>query len=303
MSNTSMLNDALAEHQDKKYYRLIFATSTNHDLSDLSLQLHGITGFYANEYFQPVKRIGRIFNVISDESVFKGHYGVSAVVIPYNTREQIEKNYDLALEELCEEYSLENIHFSEIFGQKVLGNRRSEFIKKYVDIVNELEMWSVSFSVNRSKFVAQLPISDKSDRAIKFLLFWNTFESLVEKMPKGSIFHIYFERDNYLSEDLLVESIRKLHSGLRQCQAIKPQEGSICIHPLVFTKKALFYSSISDLAAYSNTLIQQKLDHGIPASKVIANHRELIETTKSVFKYVMSVHQSKQSAAELILGV
>lgn len=302
MSELQDLNRKLREFPGNKYYRVYIDAGNSHDLSDTSTKLYSITGYYADEYILPVTTLDRIYKIISDESAFKGHIGVCAVLMPYDDADHRAEKYETALESLCHEYGVARIHFSEIFGQTLLGKRRSEFIQKYVGIVGDLGMWAVSFSTSKAEFLNQLPYPDVSDRELYFILYWNVVEHIVESLPTHSIFHLYFEQDNNLSINLATEYIGKLHDGLRQCQSLRDRQSSICKHPLFFSKKALLFSSLSDLAAYSNNILQKKLDQGIPPAKIRKNHGELIETARLVFKNYTSLYQAKLGADQLVLG-
>lgn len=305
MNNAQEINQQLRDFPGNKYYRL-HIESTSHDLSITSKLLHSITGYYADEYIVPATTIQNIFNVISDESAFKGHNGVSAVVLPIVDKNQNaakdSDNLETELEQLCKDYAIDKIHFTDILGHNSLGERRRDFLKSYVAIVSKKELWAVSFSINQSEFSHQLALPNISERELYFILFWNIMENIAEMLPNRSIFHVYFEQDNNLSTNLVNEYIHKIYDGLKQCKTLEEKQDSICKHPLFFSKKALFYSSLADLAAYSNNVIQQKLDSGIPIAKIKKNHGELIEITRKVFKHYTSFHQSKIGAASLILG-
>ncbi|MEP7338444.1 MAG: hypothetical protein ABI977_11970 [Acidobacteriota bacterium] len=163
------------------------------------------------------------------------------------------------------------------------------------------KMWAVSFSVNKSDFLNKLPFENVGDSELYFILFWNVMEFIAEALPVESVFHLYFEQENNLSITLSTDYIGKLHDGINQCKSLLEKRCSISRHPLFFSKKALLFSSISDLAAYSNNVLQQKLDAGIPVAKILKNHNALIEITKRVFKSYTSLHQSKQGAADIVI--
>jgi hypothetical protein len=202
MDDIHEANRKLREFPGNKYYRVYINTGPTHDLSEMSKKLYSITGYYADEYILPVTNLDGIYNIISDESSFKGHVGACAVLTPYDNAQRIIEKYEQPLESLCGEFSISNIHFSEIFGQGILGKRRSEFINKYINIVSNREMWAVSFSVDKSEILNQLPFSNVKDRELYFILFWNIVEHIVESLPTNSVFHISFEQENNLSINL-----------------------------------------------------------------------------------------------------
>jgi hypothetical protein len=302
MTDVKALNRTLKEFPGNKYYRVYIDTGAPHDLSETSLELHAITGCYADEYILPVTAIDNIFTVISDESTFKGHSCVSLVVMAYADANQKIKECEPLLESLCDEYQLSNIHFTDIIGRNSLGGRRNDFLQRYGDIVSDEKMWAVSFSVNRSDFLHKLSFENVSDSELYFILFWNVMEFIAEALPAESVFHLYFEQENNLSITLSTDYMSKLHDGINQCESLLERHCSISRHPLFFSKQALLFSSISDLAVYSNNILQQKLDAGVPVAKILKNHNVLIGITKRVFKSYTSLHQSKQGAADLVIS-
>jgi hypothetical protein len=301
MSDLRTLNRKLKDHPGNKYYRLFIDAGEPQDLSVVSSQFHAVTGCYANEYVPPVESLGDIFTVISDESAFKGHSCISVVLMTYEEASRKIKECESRLEALCNEYKIKDIHFTDIIGRKSLGRAVNEFLHKYVAILGEGEIWASTFSVNKSDFLSGLQFENVSDRELYFILFWNVMEFIVEQVPPGSIFHLNFEQENNLTVNLATEYIGKLHDGINQCQSLKERRASICRHPYFFSKRALLFSSLSDLAAYSNNVLQQKLDAGIPAHKLLKNHDLLIDVTRRVFKHFSGLHQSKHGAADLIM--
>jgi hypothetical protein len=302
MSDLKALNQKLKEFPGNKYYRVYIDTKESHDISEASVKLHAVTGCYADEYIPKVNSFGNVFTVISDESAFKGHSCVSLIVMAYEDANQSIKQCEPLLESLCADYKINNIHFTDIIGQNSLGKMRSEFLHKYASIVGSGNMWAVSFSVNKSDFLSKLPFENVNDSELYFILFWNVMEFIVEKLPDGSIFHLYFEQENNLSIKLATDYIGKLQDGINHCQSLREKSASICRHPFFFSKKALLFSSLSDLAAYSNNVLQQKLDMGVPIGKILKNHNSLIEVVQGVFNNYNSLHQSKHGAADIIMN-
>jgi hypothetical protein len=301
MSDEKAANRKLRESPNYKYYRVHIDTGETPDLSSESVKLHAITGCYANEYILPATSIGPIFTMMSDESTFKTHACVSVVMMPYEDPGNAGKDYEALLEALCSEYKLNNIHFRDIFSSRILGKRRNDFLARYVEIVSSRQMSAVSFSIHKSDFLKELPFGKVSDNELYFILFWNILEYIVERLPPHSIFHLHFEQENNLSINLGREYIRKLYDGLKQCPSLAERYCSICKHPMFFSKQALFYSSVADLAAYSNNVLQQKLEIGVPPEKIRNNHGELIELARHVFAGYASIHRSSRGAADLVV--
>ncbi len=305
MTDIKAINQTLKNFSGDKYYRVYIDNETPHDLSETSVKLHEITGCYADEYITPVTSLSNIFTIISDEFAFKGHYCVGLVIMPYDNADQKARECEPLLESLCNEYKLNNIHFTNIIGSSSLGRRRDRFLQSYIDIVSNERMWAASFSVDKSEFLSDLPFQNVNDSDLYFILFWNVMEVVAEELPLESIFHLYFEQENNLSVNLATNYISKLRDGINQCESLRQRHCSIVRHPMFFSKKALLFSSLSDLAAYSDNILQQKLDTGIPKSKILKNHNSLVETTRKVFKSYTSLHQAKQSqgAGNLIMQI
>lgn len=286
----------------QKYYRVHVNTGHVHDLSPISLKLHSITECFSDEYILPARSIQNIFKVLTDESAFKGHYGVSVVLMRWISPVEMEQKYEQPLEELCRQYKIDCIHFRDIFGENILGSSRNHFLKKFVEIVSPANLKAYSLSSEKKSLIAQSPsYLNVTDKELFFVIFWNVLEYLVALLPPGSIFHIYWERDNNVSWPLAHEYVNRLYEGLTQCFVLKRMLASICRHPVFFSKKALFCSSVADLAAYANNLVQQKIDNEIPLKKIKSRYKDIMDFTMQVFNYEFAslVSGSKLGMAQL----
>jgi hypothetical protein len=273
-----------------KYYRVVNEDDKSKNLSPLSLKLHSITGWYSNDYIKPViKENGNLINMISDESKFKNHYSVSLIVMPF-----LENNFlqaaESKLDDLVRKYSIETIHFTDIFGPKqILRGKRSNFLQKYVEIVKTIPMSCLSISKNKDKLLHEMGMHDASDEELFFSLFWNCIERIVAVFNSHNIFHIYVEQEYDLNpskhKDVALKLFEKLYSGINQLYDKFPEKYvSICKHPHFFSKRALLYSSLGDLIAYTSNKIQQKIDVGIPEKKIVKEYAELLKLVRVTFK-------------------
>jgi hypothetical protein len=273
-----------------KYYKLTKIDDPK-DLSQLSLELHKITGFYACDYLPPViKGNGQLFTIISDGCEFKKHFCVSLLILPFMELKSIP-SLENELVKLVHEYSIENIHFTEIFGQrKLLGIKRNEFIDKYVSIVSKVpHMICLSLSRNKDEILHDLGKTDLTNEMIYTTLFWNNFERIIPAFSDGDVFHIWQEQEDDLDntkkhKENAEKVIENLYSGIHTMQFKFPDRYiSICRYPLFFSKKALLYSSLSDLVAYASNKIQYKIDIGVPKRKIQQEYNILLSMIRKVF--------------------
>lgn len=290
---------------DYKYYKLQNNDDLINDTSELSLCLHSVTGFYANDYIKSVRKHGgNLFTIISDESEFKNNFCVSLVILPF-----LDKNYlvnlENSLEKLIREYNIINIHFTDIFGKKnILGKRKSEFLDKYVDIVSKIPMSCLSISKNKEAILLDLQERNASYEDIYFALFWLNFERVMTAFPDDDIYHISVEQEYDMNnpqkyEDNARSTFNKLYLGIDQLYNKYPDRHiSICKHPSFFSKKALLYSSLADMVAYTSNKIQQKIDSDIPINKIERQYKPLLIAMKKVFRNYSSL--SSKMLIELI---
>lgn len=105
------------------------------DLSQMSIALYSVTGFYSNDYIKPViNNKGNLLKIISDESEFKNHYCSSLIIMPFLSKEYLLQK-EKALEALIARMNIPNIHFTDIFGRNnLLGKEKNIFIDEYINI-------------------------------------------------------------------------------------------------------------------------------------------------------------------------
>ena len=269
---------------DAKYFRLIADTNDPRDESALSLKLKGITGFHSDDYVPPVIReAGELITLISDESHIKGHVAVSLVALPVLGSEKLCK-YEDALADLVARFGIPHIHFSEIFGRKnVAGRNPTRFLDAYAQIVSSIPMSCLSLSKSRAELIRSFQEDGYSNEELFHSLFWNHVDRFAAKMVPHSVLHINREVDNNFTKDECIQEFHKLLGGVAQIESLRRHRHSVCRHPHFFTKKALLYSSVADLAAYGSNLIQYKLDTGVAAKKVARRYKPLLVVLKRVF--------------------
>lgn len=288
-----------------KYYRVLNEEDPIKDLSPISLELSRITGFYSNDYIKPVIKAGDLLTIVADESEFKGYVLSGLVILPYLDKEFLSRKEN-ELEKLTEKYGINSIHFTDIFGKaKVLGQRRDEFLQGYSSIVSEVQMSCLSITQNESTLKQEVLSNSATKEEIFFCLFWNNFEKIVAGFPNFSIFHIYTEQEyslNVSKYDSIVNKLfQKLYSGIDQVYSKFPEKYiSVCKHPHFF-QRGLFYSSLSDLLAYSSCKLQNKIDLGISEKKIIKEYMPVLKLFKAVFYNYSGL--SSEKLIELIQSV
>jgi len=279
------LKDNVINDNSCKYYRGYINSEEKKDNSPLSLKLYSITGYYSNDYIKPViKEGGDRVDIISDESCLNGHLSVSLIILP--TEKQKRERIELLLEQLISKYNLKNIHFTDIFGRKkILGAKTESFLSEYCSIVRKVHMSCVVLYRNKDQLLKEIKEKETSIEELYFILFWNSFEMVLPALRSNSIIHIYHEQENNFSKGFIRKSIDKLLSGIDQCMPSTNIYYSICKHPNFFSKKALMFSSLSDLVAYSTNRIGYKIFKGVPEQKIIKDPECLLmmKTIKNCF--------------------
>lgn len=271
--------------QDHKYFRILNNDDKAQGGNLLAEKLLSITGFYPDDYLDPVTtQGGEIVNIIVDESIFKNHYSIALVIAPIELKTPLE--IEAKLEALIEKYDLKNIHFSEIFGKKSLGMKRDDFLSEYKNIVAHIPLSCVSVSKSLGELKENHLLVNSTNEEIFHSLFWSCFQSIIETFPEHSIFHLHTEQEYSLDGNLEVMAKKyfdKLYSGIAHTKQHQNKHFSVCKHPHFFTKKALLFSSISDLLAYGSNKLQNKIDVGVPPNKILKEHNKLLLLMKSVF--------------------
>ncbi|MDO8141772.1 MAG: hypothetical protein Q6358_09770 [Candidatus Brocadiales bacterium] len=282
-----------------KYYRILNNDDKYEDQSPLSFKLRNITGFNVNDYIKPViQKGGEIVTIIADESEFKGHFSSGLIILPYQKKE-FQNKLETELEKLVKKYGIENIHFTSIFGkERILKNNTTSFLKEYSAVVNKVPMACLSISKSKDILLTEMEAGTMSNEEIFFSLFWNNLERMMSIFPNHSIFHIYMEQEYSLEpktyHNVAMKLFNKLYSGIYHLYSRMPDKYmSVCKHPHYFTKKALYYSSLSDFLAYSSNKIQNKIDSGISDSKIMKEYKITLQLFKSIFTNYSGLSSNK----------
>lgn len=262
-------------------------TPKNKDNSLLSQKIRAITNHDATCYSPPLSERHRdIVSIISDESEFKGQLCISHVFLWYQGFNKLN-SYENRLDNLVTEFNMSSIHFADLFGRRsreLAPDQRSKFLIKYAKIVSEIPMFCSSFSISKTKVIEESDnLLDNLDD-LYFVIRWSNLERVLGILRPYSIIHIFTEQGNNFTEKHGQDLIQRLHAGIQSSEGIKRFEHSVCLNPFVFTKKALLYSSLSDLVAYVSNKVQQKIDHGVPPKKITRQYGELFSLIKSVFQ-------------------
>ena|SRR5271157_2504602 len=218
------------------------------------------------DYIPPVAvKGGPILDLISDESAICDMLCVSLIVMP--TSDELRGNTESDLENLVDRYGLSAIHFSDIFGRKkMLGNRTENFLTDYCEIVSTVKMVARALCRDKDELLRELGETEMEQELLYFQLFWNNFHRILPALLPHSVVHIWWEQEHNLSVNLGKRLIRKLYSGIWGIddEGLNGQVCSICRHPFFFSKRALFFSSASDLAAYVTNKVSFSLWKGVP---------------------------------------
>jgi hypothetical protein len=283
ITDTRMSKEA-AQEVTKKYIRLFGDPQRKRDDSPLSRKLHSITGYYADDYLPKVTvEGGDLLTIIADESEFKGHVGVGIVLLP-QLESALFTRIESELESLISDAGITRLHFAD-FSKR---NRRvrvpaGEVFGRYAEIVRRVPLACLAISKARVELVKSFTEGEYSNEELFHSLFWNNVRRATPGLAPNSIVHIYREIENNITIESARRDFDKLLAGMEHLSDYTSSPPSICRHPLLFTKRALFYSSLADLAAYSNNVIQQKIDSGIPLKRIAKNYRDLLQLMRSVF--------------------
>lgn len=282
-----------------KYYRITNDDDKYKDKSPLSIKLSNITGYYVNDYIKPVIQVGGdIVSIIADESIFKGHFSSGLIILPY-LKKEFQNKLETELEELVKKYKISYIHFKSIFGrERILNNNTNSFLKEYSAIVSKVPMTCLSISKSKDALLTEMEAVTMSNEDIFFSLFWNNFERAIPAFQNHSILHIWIEQEYSLEpttyKNVAEKLFKKLYSGIDSLYSRIPDKYmSICKHPHFFTKKALYYSSLSDFLAYSSNKLQNKIDAGISDSKIMKEYKVVLQLFKSIFINYSGLSSSK----------
>lgn len=265
-----------------------FISDTNNSMeSDLSRKLYSLTGYYSDDFDNPVKTIGRVFEIWSDESIFGEHLCVSLVASDQSQREKI-RIANGKLHNLIKEYGLAHIHFTEIFGRKsVLKDplQIKDFMEKYIEIVKQIKLEAYFISQSKKEIEERYGLGKLTKEDIFHNIFLECFSLFSYEMVDNDIVMIYKEQSNNYDDEYVRLIHKSLWIGIDTIKKAFPNKYlSICKFPQEFSKRNLIKSSVSDLAAYASCKLQSKIDNGIPLKKIAKEYELLIKACNDCFK-------------------
>lgn len=272
-----------------KYYRFYLNHDVQRDKSELSQKLLAITGFSIDDYIAPVETLaGEIISLFSDESRTKNQYAVSVVV----TRHQKMNDFILIenqLESLVKGYGLNHIHFRDFFGRtqttSLSRQNKKSFMQEYTGIVRGITLACNAQSHNISHLKAVF--GEAPEHELYFQLFLNVVQYTIAPFPEHSIFHLYREQPINMfpvpSREGQKKLIHEYWTGIREIIKRENKYFSFCNHPHFFSKRALLISSLTDLAAYTSSVVQNQIERGVPPNKILRDKSKLLSLFKTVF--------------------
>jgi len=227
-------------------------------------------------------RIPLVF--IMDESKMGNRVCVACVVVDWFSCLEKFDFLEKQLIEICHTYNLKNIHFTDIVRSRNAHEKRLIF-NEIGRVFRDIYLIAISVSSNISEFEENGLIGEKE---IYFNLQWNAIELLLNNVlnhiSQGAhlLLHLYHEVDNNPTEKLGIEWIKHYIYGQHQINL--PERTHILKDHIRFTKKALVFSALADLAAYTNNRVEFCLkDKRVPAKKLAKNEESLIHLYNSVF--------------------
>jgi hypothetical protein len=241
------------------------------------------TGHYPDDYINPISGLAPIFYILIDESRLHNYYAVSGIVIK---KDEVESKMSIYsnLNKLAEDYYVDGFHFTDIFGRKrVLKDKTDNFIDRYSQIVNKLEMYPFSICKTKEEVEKLQNNSGMSDEQVFIFLqqqlMYKILKFMLWNYGINLIIHIRREQENITIEKRLLHQ-----QNIRILLSIFPHANiSIYRHYEIFMKKEILFSSLSDLVAYFTTKIQSRNSY-VPQSKIIQNNYKIIRLISKVFK-------------------
>lgn len=262
----------------------MYISDKKSDASDFEKEVYNKIGFYPTDFINPIKKLSDVIYVLIDESCIKDYYSVSGTVI---LQSEIDKNLEVqsSLNKLTEKYSVDFIHFNEIFGRKnCFGKDRKNFIKEYSDIVNKLKIKPFTICMTKKEISNWLKnetiTTEECYIALTWKLMFNILIYCTYTYGNTLIIEMWRENDNVTNDKRILHQIN--------CSELIKQFpfANISIYKdyLLFMKSKVLFSSITDLIAYTTTKIFSKIDTSIPVSKIVRDNKDLLVLFKSTFK-------------------
>lgn len=233
-------------------------------------------GNYPDDYIKPIREIGEVFYVLIDESNIEKYYSIGGIVV---RKSEINNNLIVKskLIDLVENYNIDYIHFTDIFRRKnILGNKRQEFIKEYIDIVKVLDIKAFSVCMREdeiTEFVGEKSLTkEQCYMALTWKLMFNILIYLIWKYGENLIIEMWRESENITTDKRLLHQYNI--SGI--IEKFPFANISIYRHYLIFHKEELLFSSLSDFIAYLTIGLYPKVISGISIKKLVNSYYELL---------------------------
>jgi len=241
---------------------------------------------YPDDYIEPIQDIkyyDDVIYVLIDESNIGDNYAMSGIVI---TKSEVEQKVDIQgkLYKLVENFNIDYIHFTEIFGRdNVLGDRKIDFLNAYANLVSQIDF--VPFTVCMTKTEIEQWINesnitqDQCYQALTWKLMFDIISYCIWKYGVNLIFEMWREVDSLTIDKRILH--QKNSVGI--IKSFPFAHISIYRHYQNFMKTKILYSSISDFVAYLTCKIYPKIKSNIPERKIIKNNYYLLIMFSKIF--------------------
>lgn len=258
--------------------------------SEFSKEVRKKTGYWAEDYMNPVISLdGDYLEIYSDESCASNElYSVGLVVVKRD--EEIFNKVSQDLDTLMKTYSLEKIHFADIFGRRnILNEKTAEFINGYMEIVSLLKASCYSVCAKKENVIPLFeyngkPVNDVASEDLYHVLFTETLKKVLRDCKDNTIIDIWSEQENNFNSKILNRSKFRLFDSIgRSLREYKDKYISINMQLQIALKNGTLRSSLPDLVAYMSSTMQHKLNIGISTNKIRKRHYMLLKLINGSF--------------------
>lgn len=262
------------------------SNQTYDNQNDISKQLYKLTGYFSDDFIHPVKKIGRILEIWSDESIFGDQFCVS-LVVNCNTKEVIV-NANAQLHQLADSYNLPYFHFTELLGNRKFfkdAKQKQTFINQFIQVLKPLKLSIYVLAQEKSITNKNYDREELSKEDIFHNLFWGSFRELMNDLQSDDIILIHKEQGNNYSDDYTRQIHKSLCMGINCMLSVCFDKYiSICKYPQEFSKRNFIKSAVSDFVAYSICKLQEKISKGVPIHKINKNYYMILQIYSECFQ-------------------
>jgi len=251
--------------------------------TDFEKKVYEELGNYPDDYINPITTITDVLYVLIDESNIGDYYAVSGIVV---LKSEIERNIKVKseLRELVDKYNIDCVHFTEIFGRKkVLGDRKSAFIKEYINIVKSLDLKAFTVCLNESEIKSWLQLDsitkEQCYNALTWKLMFNILIYATDKYGINLIIEMWRESDNITNEKRILHQVN-VKGAIKDFPFANI---SIYRHYILFYKEEILFSSISDFIAYLTIGLYPKLKAGVSLKDLANDYYDLLMIYNEIF--------------------